>query len=219
MPDPPIPGGIVGRQGARGVFASVAVKQRMGAAAMTSAYVPQRMFFTRGVGKHKNKLQAFEAALRVAGIAPFNLVRVSSIFPPGCKIISRARGLKELLPGQIVYCVMADAHTNEPNRLVSAGIGLAISQDKNAYGYISEHHAFGLTHRKCSDLVEDMAASMLATTQGIELDPDKAYDERREIYRARGLVVKTRALAQTAEGDKNGLWTSTVAAAVFAGRV
>ena len=80
---------------------------------------------------------------------------------------------------------------------------------------MAEHHGFGMTHRACSDYVEDMAATMLATTQGIDLDPDKAYNERRDIYRAQGLVVKTRAVVQTVEGDKHGLWTYSVAAAVF----
>ncbi len=182
---------------------------------MTQPFVPTRMFFTKGVGKHRNRLQSFEAALRVAGIAPFNLVRVSSIFPPGCKIVSRERGLSFLHPGEIVHCVMADNRSDEPNRLVSAGIGLAVTSKRDDYGYISEHHGFGLTHHRCADLVEDMAASMLATTHGLELDPDKAYDERREIYRSKGLVVRTRAVVQTAEGDKNGLWTTVVAAAVF----
>ena len=182
---------------------------------MQSPFVPRQMFFTKGVGKHRHSLQSFELALRAAGIAEFNIVRVSSIYPPNCKIVSRQRGLKQMPPGGIVYCVMADSRADEPNRLVCAGVGLAIAADKKKYGYIAEHHGFGLTHRKCSDLVEDMAATMLATTQGIELDPDTAYDERREIYRAKGLVVRTRAVVQTAEGEKNGLFTTVVAAAVF----
>jgi arginine decarboxylase len=182
---------------------------------MAELFVPKQMFFTKGVGKHRHNLQSFEEALRQAGIAHLNLVRVSSIFPPNCKIVSRARGMNKLETGAIVYCVIAEARTDEPNRLASAGIGLALPADTSQYGYISEYHGYGLTERKCADLVEDMAASMLATTQGIELDPDKAYDERREIYRAKGLVVRTRAVAQTAEGDKNGLWTTVVAAAVF----
>lgn len=173
------------------------------------------MFFTKGVGKHRQSLQSFEAALRDAGIAPFNLVRVSSIHPPGCKIVSRDTGLKKLAIGGITHCVIAEARTNEPNRLACAGIGLAIPAKKGTYGYIAEHHGFGLTHRRCSDLVEDMAAAMLARTHGIELDPDTAYDERREIYKAKGLIVRTRAVVQTAEGDKNGRWTTVVAAAVF----
>jgi arginine decarboxylase len=182
---------------------------------MPGALVPKEMFFTNGVGKHRQNLQSFEAALRDAGIAQFNLVRVSSISPPGCKIIPKSRGLKKLKPGQIVFVVMAEERTNEPNRLACAGVGLALPAAKEQYGYIAENHGFGLTGRKCADLVEDMAASMLATTMGIDLDPNTAYDERREIYRSSGLVVRTRATVQTAEGDKNGLWTTVVAAAVF----
>jgi arginine decarboxylase len=72
-----------------------------------------------------------------------------------------------------------------------------------------------MTQRACSDYVQDMAATMLATTQGIDLDPDKAYNERKDIYRAKGLVVKTRAVVQTVEGDKNGLWTTAISAAVL----
>ncbi len=177
--------------------------------------VPKKMFFTKGTGRHKDSLQSFEASLRDAGIAAFNLVRVSSISPPHCKIISKERGLKELSPGQIVFCVMAETRTDEPHRLACSGIGLALPADKDLHGYISEHHGFGMTQRTCADYVEDMAATMLATTQGIDLDPDKAYNERMNIYRAKGLVVKTRATVQTVEGDKNGLWTTAVAAAVL----
>ncbi len=173
------------------------------------------MFFTKGLGKHLQKLQSFEEALRDAGIAGFNLVRVSSIYPPHCKIISRARGIAHLVPGEIVFCVLADSQTNEPNRLVCAGIGLAIPASKDQYGYISEHHGFGMTRRACADYVEDMAASMLATTLGIDLDPDRAYNEQKEIYQTKGLIVRTRASVQTVEGNKNGLWTTAVAAAVL----
>lgn len=182
---------------------------------MNGRLVPRQMFFTRGVGKHAQKLQSFEEALRHAGIAGFNLVRVSSIFPPGCKIVAKQRGLAQLEPGEIIHCVLAETQTNEPNRLACSGIGLAVPADKSKHGYISEHHGFGLTRLACADYVEDMAATMLATTQGIDLDPDKAYNERKDLYKAKGLVVKTRATVQTVEGDKNGLWTTAVAAAVF----
>lgn len=178
-------------------------------------FVPTRVFFTRGVGKHKNNLESFEAALRNAGIAQCNLVKVSSIYPPGCKFISRKAGLKHLVPGQITYCVMAEARTNEPSRLAGAGIGLAIPAKGDQYGYISEHHGFGMKERKLADYVEDMAASMLATTSGVEFDPDLDYDARRDIYKMSGQIVNSRAIVQTAEGDKNGLWTTVVAAAIF----
>jgi arginine decarboxylase len=177
--------------------------------------VASHMFFTRGVGKHKNNLESFETALRAAGIAQFNLVKVSSIFPPACKIITREKGLKYLKPGQIVFCVMAEERTCEPNRLVTAGIGLALPANNAHHGYISEHHGFGMTEKRCGDYVEDMAASMLATTLNVKFDPDANYDSRREVYKMSGQIVKTSNFVQTAEGDKNGLWTTVVAAAIF----
>jgi arginine decarboxylase len=177
--------------------------------------VPREAFFTKGVGRHRNRLQSFELALRDAGIECLNLVRVSSIYPPNCRVISRQRGMQRLKPGQITHCVMADASTNEPSRLVGAGIGLAVPADGKQYGYISEHHGFGMTQLRLSDLVEDMAATMLATTLGIEFDPEIAYDERKEIYHMSGKIVRTRACVKTAEGDKNGLWTTVVVSAVF----
>ena len=178
-------------------------------------FVPRQVFFTKGVGKHINRLQSFELALRRAGIERCNLVRVSSILPPNCKIISKTRGLAQLSAGQITFVVLAEASTNEPSRMVSAGIGLAQPADGKQYGYISEHHGYGLREKRVADMVEDMAATMLATTLGIEFDPETAYDRRKEIYRMSGKIVRTRACVQTAEGDKDGLWTTVATGAVF----
>lgn len=177
--------------------------------------VPKKVFFTKGVGKHKHELQSFELALRDAGIEKCNIVNVSSIIPPGCKIISREKGERLLKPGGITYCVMSRNTTNEPNRLVGAALGVAIPKDEDAYGYISEHHSFGETARKLGEYVEDLAATMLATTLGLEFDPEKAWDERKQEYKMSGRFVRTQSIVQTAEGDKNGLYTTVVAAAVF----
>ncbi|MDI9633124.1 MAG: arginine decarboxylase, pyruvoyl-dependent [Methanolinea sp.] len=177
--------------------------------------VPTKVFFTKGVGVHKDKLASFELALRKAGIEKFNLVYVSSIFPPNCKIVSVEEGCKLLEPGEITYCVMAKNETNEPNRLISAAIGLALPKDANEYGYLSEHHAFGETAEKTGDYAEDLAATMLATTLGIEFDINKAWQEREQIYKASGKIIKTTQICQSAQGDKNGLWTTVIAAAVF----
>ena len=109
------------------------------------SFVPNKIFFTKGVGTHKDELHSFERALRDAGIEKFNLVTVSSILPPACQKITREKGLAELKPGEIVFCVMAKNATNEPNRLIAASIGCAVPADKeNQYGYLSEHHRRGL---------------------------------------------------------------------------
>jgi arginine decarboxylase len=177
--------------------------------------VPKAMFFTKGVGTHADQLTSFEMALRRAGIQFLNLVKVSSIFPPGCKIISRQQGQRLLKPGQITHCVMAEMATKEPNRLIVASIGLARPADASKYGYLSEHHCFGKTEKNAGDHAEDIAASMLATTLGIKFDPEKAWNERQQVYKASKLIVHTRNITQSAEGHKHGLWTTVIAVAVF----
>ncbi len=181
------------------------------------AFVPRELFFTKGVGKHREKLTSFELALRAAGIAACNIVRVSSIFPPGCKILSRDKGLRKLKPGQVTFVVMSEAATNEPHRLIAATVGVAIPRDSKLYGYLSEHHSFGENEKTAGDYAEDLAAEMLATTLGLEFDPDKSWDEKRELWRLSDKIVRTQNVTQTAVGDKKGLWTTVIAAAVLAG--
>ena len=177
--------------------------------------VPKKVFFTKGVGKHKHELQSFELALRDAGIEKCNLVNVSSIVPPNCTIVSKEIGISKLGTGQITYCVISRNKTKEPNRLIGASVGVALPSEKNSYGYISEHHSFGEVNRKLADHAEDLAASMLATTLGIDLNIDKAWDERKQEYKVSGRIVRTKSIAQTAKGDKNGLWTTVLAVTVF----
>lgn len=177
--------------------------------------VPQRIFLTKGVGVHQEQLTSFEMALRDAGIAPFNLVTVSSIYPPNCKRVPREEGLTHLKAGEIVHCVMSRNSTNEPNRLIASSVGLAIPADNANHGYISEHHSFGETAEKAGEYAEDLAASMLASTLGIEFNPEQAWDEREQLFKMSGKIVKTMNITQSAEGHKHGLWTTVVAAAVF----
>ena len=177
--------------------------------------IPKKVFFTKGAGRHKDNLHSFELALKDAGIEKCNLVAVSSIFPPGCRIISRNQGLTELKPGQIVYVVISRNSTNEPNRLIAASIGCAIPTDNGQYGYLSEHHSFGETEEKADDYAEDLAFEMLASMLGIEIDPNKSWDEHKEEWKIQDKIVRTTSITQSAIGDKNGLWTTVVAAAVF----
>ena len=177
--------------------------------------VPKKIFYTKGVGVHKEKLASFEMALRVAGLAHCNLVLVSSIFPPGCKIIPKEEGLKLLRPGEIVFAVYDRESNNEPNRLIAASVGVAIPADASMHGYLSEHHSFGETDEKAGEYAEDLAASMLATTLGIEFNPELDWDEREQIFKMSGKIVRSANITQSAVGNKDGLWTTVFAAAVF----
>jgi arginine decarboxylase len=173
------------------------------------------MFLTRGVGVHRHLLTAFEFALRDADIEQQNLVTVSSILPPGCGLIAREAGVATLRPGEITFCVMARAETNEPGRRINASIGLARPTDPSMYGYISEHHGYGMTETQSGDYAEDLAATMLASTLGIDFDADAAWDERKRLYETSNLIIDSLSLTAAAEGHADGLWTCAVAVAVF----
>ena len=179
------------------------------------AIVPKKIFFTKGVGVHKERLGSFEMALRMAGIEHLNLILVSSIWPPGCKKITKEEGVKLLHPGEITFCVYDRLQTNEPNRLIAASVGAALPAEEGQYGYLSEHHAFGETEEKAGDYAEDLAASMLATTLGVEFDINTAWNEREQQYKASGKIIKTLNTTQSAIGNKEGLWTTVFAAGVF----
>lgn len=182
---------------------------------MSEMFVPKAIFFTNGVGVHKDRLSSFELSLRDAGIEKANLVTVSSIFPPHCREISRKEGGTFIMPGQIVHCVMARQDTNESNRLIAASIGLARPADPNQYGYLSEHHSYGETAKKAGEYAEDLAATMLATTLGIDMDPEQAWSEREQAFKLEKSFLKTRNVVQSAEGHKKGQWTTVVALGVF----
>ncbi len=180
-------------------------------------FVPTKAFLTKGVGRHREKLTSFEEALREAHIAQYNLVRVSSIWPPHCELISRENGVRDLIPGQVVFAVVAEASTNEPSRLATAAIGLAIPADPTHHGYISEHHAFGQRKEPAGDYAEDLAASMLATVLGVPFDPDVAWDERKEQWRVSGEIVDSMNMSCSAEAQDDGRWATVVSAVVFCG--
>lgn len=178
-------------------------------------YVPKRMFFTKGKGTHKDYLTSFELSLRDAQIADLNLVSVSSIKPSQCKIVGIKEGRGYLRSGQVVFAIMARSATNEPNRLIAASVGLARPVDDNQYGYLSEHHSTGETEQKAGDYAEDMAMEMLATTVGLTSDPSLTWDQKEEQWKLSGKIYKTQNFTQSAEGNKDGLWTTVVSAAIM----
>ena len=182
---------------------------------MSKVLVPTKLFFTNGVGVHREKLQSFELALRDAGIATLNLVSVSSIYPPGCKIISRNKGEEKLEPGQIAFVVMSRAESNEPHRMIAASVGVAVPRDRRMYGYLSEHHAYGQTGKEAGDYAEDLAASMLASTLGVEFDENQSWDEKRQLWKISNKIVMTRNVTQSAMVGRDASWTTVVAAAML----
>lgn len=155
--------------------------------------VPRKVFFTSGVGRHSDALVSFELALRDAGIEKFNLVTVSSIFPPGCEIVAKEEGLKELFPGQIVFCVMSKMTSCETGKKIFASIGVAIPENPSLNGYLTEYH--GYCNGKEGWHAEEMAAYMLRTA--FDIEPAK--------------TMNITAIAEVGENE----FTTVVSAAVF----
>ena len=177
--------------------------------------VPKKMFLTKGVGTHKDELRSFELALREAGIEKCNLIKVSSIIPPYVKTISKNEGLKELIPGMLTFTVMARCSSNEPHRLIVASIGCAIPADPNAHGYLSEHHAFGQTEEVAGNYAESLAAVMLASTLGLEVDEEKKWAEKKQFFKISDKIVRTTNITQSTIIGTNGWYSTVVATAVF----
>jgi len=176
--------------------------------------VPRFFFLTKGAGRHKENLASFEVALRDAGISSFNLVTVSSIIPPGCRQIPREQGAAMLKPGEIVFLVLARNSTNEPHRLLAASIGLALPKDETVHGYLSEWHSFGETEDEAGEYSEDLAAQMLASTLGLDFDLNTSWDEREQVFKSSGKIIRTTNITQSAVALKEQ-WTTVVAGAVF----
>lgn len=178
--------------------------------------IPRKIFLTRGVGVAGRKLTSFEFALREAGIERCNLVRVSSIFPPHCELLSREEGMKLIRPGAITFGVLAEIATDEPGRLVASSIGLANPSDPEHYGYLSEHEAYGQTADECGHVAEGLAAGMLASSLGVEPAQETPVEHLRRLEIG-DLIYRTTSITAAATGDHEGRWTTVVAAAVFVG--
>jgi arginine decarboxylase len=177
--------------------------------------VAKKLFLTKGRGVHEDRLTSFEYALRDAGIAGTNIVLISSIFPPGAKLVPKAEGLKLIRPGQVLFTIYSRNQTNEPHRLISASVGIAQPSDQKRYGYLSEYEAYGQNEKQAGDYAEDIAAQMLASSLGIKFELDKSWDEKRQQWKISGQIYKSMNITQTAVGDTKGRWTTVFAAAVL----
>ena len=178
-------------------------------------FLPKRVFLTSGVGVHKDRLTSFEFALRAAGVEKCNLVLVSSILPPNCEILDKARGLQYLQPGQIAFSAMDQLQTNERGQMIAAAVGMAIPNDRSIHGYLSEHHAYGQDEETAGKFAEDLTATMLASYFGLPVFESELPEPAREeqYQKCREKFVATH-IAVAARGEV-GLWTTVFAGAVF----
>lgn len=164
-------------------------------------WLPRYAFFIHGKGEDKDRLQAFDIALREAGPVVHNLVTVSSILPAGCQIISREEGFSRLKYGQITFCVMARQDSNTPGEKIAASIGAGRLREKEHYGFISEYHSLGEDAETAGQQAEELAAQMLAIKLGLSSE-EVASLERFHV-------------SEAATVGQSGNWVSVLALCIF----
>ncbi len=115
-----------------------------------------------GVGEGPTRLAAFDRALRDAGVADFNLIRLSSVIPPGATVAEVAGpGQISGQPGDRLYCVIADAYASTPSEEAWAGLAWALRTDERGGGLFVEHtgSSESAVTRDLSATVSDMIES------------------------------------------------------------
>jgi arginine decarboxylase len=97
-------------------------------------------FFCSGSAEAPTPLNAFDAALLNAGVGNTNLMKISSILPPGCNEIT----LPEVLPpGILLPTAWVSYNSNNSNEQISAAVAAAIPHDPSRAGVIMEHAGVG----------------------------------------------------------------------------
>ncbi len=180
------------------------------------AAVPRKLFLTKGLGRHEDRLVSLALAVRNARIAQLNLVQVTGgILPPQCELVTAQEGLRRLAPGQIVHAIVSTAATNEPYRVVAASTAVAMPKDRSRPGCLAARDSAGESEQQAALRTEELAVAQLAALLGIELDRRAAYDANQDLWTLARDVVITRSVTQAVSGDRSGHWTSVIAAALF----
>jgi len=149
--------------------------------------IPRKYFIVKGMGRGSNEIEAFEMALRNAGIEKLNLVPVSSILPKDAVKISPEEGMKKLVAGQIAFCVMAKKIFNKGKGSVAIGV---------AYGN-SEHGYFVEIER------EDFGAGQ------------EAFDTARRLFVSKFGKEPSEVFAESVEAEARGTTTCILVCAVL----
>jgi len=110
--------------------------------------IPKEFFVTSGRATSPvSQLNAFDLALKNAGVSQCNLVAVSSILPPGCK----ERKWRKLPAGSITFAVLARMN-GEEGTTIGAGIAWAWEAD-GKYGMVAEAHGH-MDHKAIKETLE-----------------------------------------------------------------
>lgn len=124
-----------------------------------------KIHLATGIGTGPTSLAAFDAALNDAGIANYNLIRLSSVIPPDTEIVVHDKGPipVEVMPGgwgDRLYVVMAEERVDTPNEEAWAGIGW-VQEKGTGKGLFVEHE--GNSEKAVRSDIQQSLVALMAT--------------------------------------------------------
>jgi len=176
--------------------------------------VPKQMFFTKGVGYHRNKLQALNQRFVMPASRSATLLRYRASSRRNVRLSLRPRGSRNSKQGKSpsLFLPRGDSGTKPSGFCIRRS---CTTEKQEAIRLYQRTPWFWPDSQEGFDFAEDLAATMLASTLGIELDPDKDWNERKMVYQVGERQFVSRSTAQTARGHKDSLWTTVIACAVM----
>jgi arginine decarboxylase len=185
------------------------------------AWVPTRVFMVSGVGVHEHERVALQHAMRSAGVADCNLLKVSSVIAPGVRIISAEEGMRLLRPGNIVTAVIATAQTDQPHQRVAPALAWAKPEKAGVPGYIAEieeEMAKGKSEATATKQVGEEVLELLAMRMRVKIDPERLWEKRgrERVVRMGGTRVHVGALCASTVGPEERDGKKLTAAAFVA---
>jgi len=117
---------------------------------------------TTGIGTGPTNLAAFDSALNHAGVANYNIIKLSSVIPPKSKVRLTNSPLKKLSGewGDKLYVVMAEQRVDTPNTEAWAGVGW-VQDKKTGKGLFVEHE--GNSEQKVRNDIRQSLDALMAT--------------------------------------------------------
>lgn len=112
--------------------------------------LPEVVVLSAGHAEGITPLNAFDNALLAAGVGNLNLIRVTSIIPPGARVVKLveswpAQLKKYLRPGMLVPAVYEYIVSQKPGQLITAAIGAGLPVNVKQNGVIVEYKCVGET--------------------------------------------------------------------------
>lgn len=100
------------------------------------ANTPNIFCLVKGASEGRTRLNAFDNALLKAGVGDTNLMRMSSILPPGAN--QRDVEKIDLPPGGFLPLAYATIDSTTPGRFISSAVAVGVPEDESQPGVIME---------------------------------------------------------------------------------